>query len=182
MLYLIGRLILKISGIRFYGDYPYHLNKHVIIVVPHTSNWDFVIGASIKYTERIKTNYIGKDSLFRFPLGYLFRYLGGVPVDRTKSNKLVDQIVDIYNKREKFVLALAPEGTRKKVDRLKTGFYYIAKKANVPITMVRFDYPNKRVEVAKPFYTTESKEDDFAKINEFFKDIQGKIPENSYIP
>src|SRR5690606_37892601 len=109
----------------------------------------------------IKINFIGKDSLFKGPFGFIFRSLGGTPVDRSKSNNLVDAIVNVFNEKEEFRLALSPEGTRKKIAQWKTGFYYIAKGANVPIVMATLDFSKKQVKISEPFYTTDDKEKDF---------------------
>ena len=106
--------------------------------------------------------------------------MGGTPIDRSKSTDFVSATAKIFEEKEVFRLNLAPEGTRKKVNKLKTGFYYIAKMAKVPIVMVAFDFENKQVVVAEPFYTSESVEADFKKIDSFFKGIKGKVPENSY--
>jgi 1-acyl-sn-glycerol-3-phosphate acyltransferase len=127
------------------------------------------------------TKFIGKKSLFKPPFGAVFRALGGYPVDRSKNNNFVDAVVEIFDSKEKFSIALAPEGTRKKVDKIKTGFYYIAKGANIPIILVRFDYANKEVTFSDPFYTTDNKEADLKFIDDHFRGTLGKIPENSYL-
>ncbi len=181
MLHYLGRLILWISGFRIEGEIDPNLKKAVVIVIPHTSNWDMVIGLAVKYKMRIKINFIGKKSIFVFPFGYLFRFFGGEPVDRTKSNKLVEQVVDLFNKKDKFILGLSPEGTRSKVQRLKTGFYYIALKAKVPIVMVKMDYVDKIILMDKPFYPSGVKEVDFERIYAFFKGAVGKNPEQSFV-
>ena len=110
----------------------------MIIAAPHTSWVDFPIAILARNASGIKINFIGKDSLFKGPFGWFFKGLGGAPVYRSKNNRLVDAIVDIFNSREEFRLGLSPEGTRKKVEKWKTGFYYIAKGAGVPIVMATF--------------------------------------------
>ena len=107
---------------------------------------------------------------------------GGAPVDRSKTSNTVDNIVQIFNSRKIFRLALAPEGTRKKVEQLRTGFYHIAQKANVPIVMVAFDFGKKEIKIGEPFYATGSIESDFEKINRFYSGVKGKIPEYSFTP
>lgn len=171
---LISTFILKyIWRWKFEGSFKKPLNKFIIIVVPHTSWLDFPLGLLIKWSQDLDTNYIGKDSLFKPPFGFIFKWLGGTPVDRTKNANLVDAIVDEFNKREKFSLALSPEGTRKKVEKWKTGFYYIAKGANIPIIMLSLDYENRILKVAEPYYLTDDMEDDYKHFEQFFKDTKG---------
>lgn len=168
----------KLMGWTIEGRFP-GLPKYVVIVAPHTSNWDFIIGVLGRSITGIKeAKYLGKSQLFKPPLGWLFRALGGYPVDRTKSNNLVDAVVDIFDKHERFCIALAPEGTRKKVARFKTGFYHIAKKADIPIVMVGFDYARKSILINEPFYTSEDSEQDIEQITGWYRNIKGKIPEN----
>src|SRR5690606_23843932 len=100
-------------------------------------------------------SFFAKDSLFRFPVGGLFRWLGGIPVDRSKSTNFVDAVINMYNDRDDLLTVISPEGTRSKVESLKTGFYYIAKGANIPVILCRFDYGKKEIHFAKPFYPTD---------------------------
>ena len=175
---MISKFIFKtILGWKLVGDFPKDIKKYVVIAAPHTSWQDFPIGILARNTSGIKINFIGKDSLFKGPFGFIFRSLGGTPVDRSKSNNLVDAIVDVFNSKEEFRLALSPEGTRKKVDKWKTGFYYIAKGANVPIVMATLDFENKQVKFSEPYYTTENKEKDFEYFKSFYKGVQGKKPD-----
>ena len=160
------------------GSFPKHLKKYVIIAAPHTHWQDFPLGVLIKYAEGLPANYIGKASLFKPPFGFIFRWLGGTPIDRSKSSNKVEAIVNIFNAKENFILVLSPEGTRKKTEIWKTGFYYIAKGANVPIVMISFDFKNKKVKVAEPYYLTDHMENDFNFFQQFYEGIQGKIPEN----
>ncbi len=164
----------KILGWKLVGSFPKEIQKYVLIGVPHTSKMDFVIGALVKFMTKEKINFIGKSSLFKWPFGFFFRALGGTPVDRNKSNNLVDAIITIFNTKKEFRLAMSPEGTRKKVDQWKTGFYYIAKGANVPIVFFTFDFGRKQVALSKPYDITENKEKDFAFFYNYFKDIKGK--------
>ena len=176
---LLSKFIFKtIFGFKIVGEFPKNLKKYVLIGAPHTSWYDFVIGILARSVTQEKMNFIGKDSLFKAPFGFIFRWLGGTPVDRSKSNNLVDAIVQTFNSKDEFRLALSPEGTRKKVDKLKTGFYYIAKGAKVPIVMFTLDFENKQILIAEPFYPTDDKEKDFTIIREFYKGVKGKVPEN----
>ncbi|MBR9855003.1 MAG: acyltransferase [Algicola sp.] len=169
----------KILGWKLNGSFP-QVDKCVVIVVPHTHWLDFFLGLLIRKVINQEINYIGKKSLFKPPFGWFFRWTGGAPVDRTKNSNTVDSIVQIFNEREVFRFALAPEGTRKKVDQLKTGFYHIAKKANVPIVMVAFDFGKKEIKIGKPFFAAQSQENDFEKIHNFYKGVKGKVPEYSF--
>ncbi|MFY0604345.1 MAG: 1-acyl-sn-glycerol-3-phosphate acyltransferase [Flavobacteriaceae bacterium] len=166
-----------ILGWKITGVFPKNLKKYVVIAAPHTSWVDFPIAILARNVSGEKINYIGKDSLFKGPFGFFFRALGGAPVDRSKNNNLVDAVVDIFNSREEFRLGLSPEGTRKKVETWKTGFYYIAKGANVPIVMATLDFGNKQVKVSAPYYLTDDKDKDFKHFHTFYKGVKGKNPE-----
>jgi 1-acyl-sn-glycerol-3-phosphate acyltransferase len=172
---MISKFIFKtILGWKLVGDFPKDLKKYVLIAAPHTSWQDFPIGILARNTSGIKINFIGKDSLFKGPFGFFFRSLGGTPVDRSKSNNLVDAIVNVFNEKEVFRLALSPEGTRKKTTKWKTGFYYIAKGAKVPIVMATLDFKNKQVKFSEPYYTTDDKEKDFEYFKSFFSSDMAK--------
>ena len=177
---VIARFILyTLFGWKPVGSFPKDLNKYVIIGAPHTHWLDFLIGLGIKFAEALPANYIGKASLFRPPFGFIFRWLGGTPIDRSKSNNKVDAIVSIFNSKENFILALSPEGTRKKVTEWKTGFYYIAKGANVPIVMFTFNFKDKEIKISEPYYLTDNMEKDFSFFYKFYDGVQGKIAKNS---
>ncbi len=174
----ISKFILcDLFGWKIHDQFPPEIKKYIIIVAPHTSWVDFPIGILAKTSYGINPKYIGKHSLFKPPHGFLFRALGGTPVDRSKSANMVDAIIDIFNSREDFILALSPEGTRKKLDKWKTGFYYVAKGANVPIVMVAFDFGSKSITVAEPYNITGDIKVDFKHFHNFYKDIQAKYPE-----
>ena len=160
------------------NEFPNYLKKAVVIVAPHTHWKDFTIGIAARSVLKIKHGkYLGKAELFNGPFGFIFRWLGGTPVDRFSKQGVVEQVVDKFNNAENLVIALSPEGTRKRVDKLRTGFYYIAKQANVPIVMVGLDYSKKELSVSAPFYTTDDEAADFKKIIEFFAPIKGYHPE-----
>jgi 1-acyl-sn-glycerol-3-phosphate acyltransferase len=157
------------------GQFPSHLDKCVFIVVPHTSWWDFLLGLVIRKVWNEEINYIGKKSLFDSPFGWFFRWTGGAPIDRSKSSDTVSAIAKIFQERDKFRLTIAPEGTRKKVEKWKTGFYHIAKQAHVPIVMVAFDFGKKEIKVSEPQWPTEDQAADFAKYEAFFEGVVGKV-------
>jgi 1-acyl-sn-glycerol-3-phosphate acyltransferase len=121
---------------------------------------------------------LAKKELFKPPFGWYFRWVGGTPLDRTPNQNKVDAIAEIFQKKEILRLSMSPEGTRKKTERWKTGFYYIAKAANVPIIRVAFDYGKKRVTFSEPFYPTENVEKDLEEILRFYDGVQGKVVGN----
>lgn len=169
--------LLQAQGWTFRGSFPHHLPKAVVIVGPHTSSWDFVIGLAVRSKLNLHhLKFLGKDSLFKGPFGFFFRRLGGVPVDRFSANNMVDQVVHLFQTNDAFVLALSPEGTRKKVERLRTGFYHIALKAKVPIVMAGMDFGKKELVLAEPFLPSGNADADFEKILSFYAPLRGKIP------
>ena len=172
------KFLLKLTGWNIEGNLP-KKNQYIIIAAPHTSNWDFIIAVMLRGALNEKIFFLGKSQLFKFPWGWFFSAMGGKPVDRTKSNNLVDAVVNIFKEDPYFKLALAPEGTRSAVKKWKTGFYYIAKAANVPIIMFTFDFKNKQNKVSEPFYPTDNIEDDFKFMKAFYKDVEGKVKKYS---
>ncbi|NRB46607.1 MAG: 1-acyl-sn-glycerol-3-phosphate acyltransferase [Saprospiraceae bacterium] len=176
----ISAFILGLFGWKVELAFEKFPDKYIIAVVPHTSAWDFPIGVLTRSVMKQKIKYVAKASLFKFPLGGIMKLLGGVPVDRSKRNNFVDGVVDIFNERKQFAVCIAPEGTRKRVEKLKTGFYYMAKGAGIPILLCRFDYSIRRVQIAAPFYTTDDMEADFKYIEGYFRGIPGRYPEFSF--
>ncbi|WP_452221960.1 1-acyl-sn-glycerol-3-phosphate acyltransferase [Lacinutrix salivirga] len=172
----------KLLGWKVVGNTNFSKNtvkKAVIIAIPHTSWHDFYIGVLLRKVVDVKTNFVGKKELFKWPFGYYFKAIGGAPLDRTSGQDKVQAIVQLFKEKEEFRLTLAPEGTRKKVHSWKTGFYYIAKTANVPIIMFTLDFKNKQNKVSEPFYPTDDKEADFDFMRSFFEGVKGKKPEYS---
>ncbi|WP_431157934.1 1-acyl-sn-glycerol-3-phosphate acyltransferase [Winogradskyella poriferorum] len=178
MRWLARFIYFKLLGWKIVGNTNFSkdtLNKAVIIAVPHTSWHDFYIGLLLRTITNIKVNFIGKKELFKWPFNYYFRAIGGRPIDRTSGQNKVEDIAKLFDQEEEFRLALAPEGTRKKVEQWKTGFYYIAKAAKVPIIMFTLDFKNKQNKVSEPFYPTDDIEADFKFMRSFYKDAVGKI-------
>jgi 1-acyl-sn-glycerol-3-phosphate acyltransferase len=161
------------------GRFP-TLDKCVVIVAPHTSWWDFVLGLLVRTVIGTEVHFVAKDSLFKPPFGWFFRWMGGAPVDRSRSSDSVKAISRIFAERRTFRLALAPEGTRKKVRKWKTGFYYIAKSASVPIVLVAFDYGRKMVRISGPKFPTGNIMADLEGYHDFYGGVKGKVPENSF--
>lgn len=156
--------------------------KCILLVVPHTSWHDFYIGVFTRGVINQRMNFVGKKEMFTFPFGYYFRWMGGAPLNRLKNENKVQAIAKIFAQRDEFRLAIAPEGTRKKVTSWKTGFYYIAQEANVPIVPVAFDWSKKEVRLGKPFFITDNIDNDIASLEKEFVGVVGKIPEYSYEP
>lgn len=176
----ISKKTLSFFGWKITGRYASEIDKKVLIVVPHTSSWDFPLGLLVRSAIQGKIQFVGKDSLFKPPFGWIFKALGGVPVDRSRSTNFVQNVIDVFDSREKFNIVLAPEGTRKMVDQLKSGFYYIAKGANVPIQMIRFNFGKKEVEFREPFYPTDDFEADMKLIEDYYRGIKGIKEEYSF--
>ncbi|WP_299672878.1 1-acyl-sn-glycerol-3-phosphate acyltransferase [uncultured Polaribacter sp.] len=172
-------ILCTLWGWEIKNKFPKTPKKYVVIAAPHTSWIDFPIAILTRMSLGTMVHFIGKGSLFKWPFGYFFKALGGTPVDRTQNNNLVDAVIKIFNSKEEFRLGLSPEGTRKKVEKWKTGFYYIAKGANVPIVMATLDFEKKQVKISEPYYTTENMTKDFEFFYTFFKGIKGKNPELS---
>ncbi|GGD58616.1 acyltransferase [Emticicia aquatilis] len=153
---------------------PENLKKGLFVVAPHARTADFFVGLCTRPTINLDIKYLGKAELFKPPFGWIFRALGGTPVYRHKSTNFVQQVADTFNSHEQLLVAIAPEGTRKNVSKLKTGFYYMAHQAKVPIIMSGFDYPRKSVIFAEPFLTSGDFEADMKKyFVPFFETIGG---------
>ena len=177
MKYISRFIFYNLMNWKIVGNFPKDLKKFIIIGAPHSSNWDFLLGALVKFITGVPINYIGKDTLFKPPHGFLFRKLGGTPVDRSKSTNMVEAIINVFNSKEQFILAISPEGTREKVDKWKTGFYHIAKGANVPIIFNVFNFDKKEYIVSEPYYLTGNMEKDFLFFHNYYKDMKGKFPD-----
>jgi 1-acyl-sn-glycerol-3-phosphate acyltransferase len=176
MLGALTRWLFKVWGWRIVGNVP-TVPKAIWVVAPHTTNWDFLLGLGIRPTIHVWIQYLAKSSLFTWYSGWLFRLLGGKPVYRDKSHNMVDATVDAFNQSGQLHICIAPEGTRSDVSRLKTGFYYIALKANVPLVLVGFDWPRKLIPLSEPIYITGDYERDMIPFYEFFSQVQGKKKE-----
>lgn len=173
-------IFFRLLGWNFVGTFDESIKKCVFIVIPHTSNLDFFMGLLVRGVMNIEINFVGKKELFAFPFGYYFRSVGGAPLDRSGGKNNVDATAEVFSKHETFRLALSPEGTRKKVTELRTGFYYIALKANVPIIPVAFDYGKKEVKIGEPITVAGNYDEDMKRILPFYKDVKGKNPERGF--
>lgn len=172
----IARGALRISGWRMTGSLP-DLPRMVIAAGPHTSNWDFLVGMGAMYAAGFRVSFLGKDTLFRPPLGWLMRWLGGKPVDRSVAHGLVAETIRQIREADQFILALAPEGTRKPTREWRRGFWHIAKGAELPIVLGFFDYGTKTVGFGPIIWPGEV-ESDMQTIQAFYASRTAKRPEN----
>jgi 1-acyl-sn-glycerol-3-phosphate acyltransferase len=172
-----SRWVLKISGWKLVEKLPAE-SKYILVGAHHTSNWDWVVGFFMMASLGLKPRWIGKDALFRGIAGPIMRWLGGISVVRGAKDNFVGQIVSVYNNSKNLVIAIAPEGTRKYVDHWKTGFYHIAKGAQVSIAMAFLDYSKKICGIGGHFLPSESIKADMKKLREFYDGVAGKFPEN----
>ncbi len=173
LFYAIAWLGLRLAGWKLKGQPP-DARKFVIIAYPHTSNWDFPLGLAACIVFRIKVYWLGKHSLFKGPAGPLMRWLGGIPIDRSKSHDFVQQSIDAFGQSDEMVMALTPEGTRSPVEKWKTGFYHIATGANVPIVPGYLDYARKEIGFLESILPSGDIDKDLLAIKEAYRGVQGK--------
>ena len=151
--------------------------KFVLIGAPHTTNWDLPIALLSFWSLPRRFYWVAKKQIFIGPFGYLFSALGGIPIDRSSSHGFIQQITEQFEKNEEMILCIAPEGTRSRTKAWKTGFYYIALSANIPICLGFVDFPNKTVGFGQVLIPSGDIEKDFELIKDFYKDKKGKFPE-----
>jgi 1-acyl-sn-glycerol-3-phosphate acyltransferase len=174
----LSLLLLKLCGWKAVGKLPAE-PKYVMIVAWHTSNWDLFYGALVALALKVDVVFLAKKELFSPPFGTIIKWLGGIPIERKESHHIVNQMVLKYNESEKFVLAIAPEGTRKKVQYWKSGFYRIAQGARVPILLTFLDYENKRGGAGPLIYLTDSIDRDMQSIRDFYATVRGMYPDKT---
>ena len=153
-------------------------DKCVIIMAPHTSNWDFVVGRCCAYAIGLSPKYMAKSELFIPILRFFIKLNGGIPVDRSKKGNIVDQMVSLFNVSEKLALAIAPEGTRKRVNKWKSGFYHIAMRSNVPIVLMKIDYKKKEIGVCGKIMPSGDYNSDIEYIEKKYHNVNAKYPNN----
>jgi len=178
VLQVLAIILLRIFGWRRAGQVP-DAPKFVMIAAPHTSNWDFPVGLAIILAFKAKMYWLGKEPIFRWPFGTFIKWLGGIPVSRSKSGDVVAQTIQTIKEHEKIAMVVAPEGTRKKANHWKTGFYYIAMGANVPLVMGFVDYVRKEGGFGPILMPTGNIEADMEKIRAFYENITAKMPDKS---
>ena len=172
----LGLFLLRAFGWRISGELP-NVPRAVVIVAPHTSNWDGLFGLSAIQALQVRVNALGKDTLFVGPLGWLLRAIGVIPVDRSSPQGMVRQIVDRFRRHPAMFLAIAPEGTRHAAERWKTGFYQIAHEADVPIILVAFDYSRREVRVLGSLQPSGDQAADLERIYACYRGVPARHPE-----
>lgn len=173
-----SQFLLKIFGWKKEGQLPGE-PKYVVIAAPHTTNWELPIALLLAFAFRVRVCWMGKDSLFKWPFGAFFKWLGGIPVDRSKSHGLVEQSIQAFNNSEEMVMIMAPEGTRSRASHWRSGFYHIANGAHIPIALGFVDFRRKAGGVGPIVYPTGDIDTDMKVIRAFYDTITGKHPEQS---
>lgn len=174
----LGIFILKRMGWTLKGELP-SVPKCIAIGAPHTSNWDFVIGLAVMLATGLRGSWIAKESMFKWPFGGMWRWLGGIPVVRNKKLGAVEAQTQVVKNIDRIFMLIEPEGTRGRVEKWHTGFYRIAHGAGVPILPVSWDYPKKQLTFMPVFETTGEMEADIKALMQMYKDVTPKVPENS---
>jgi len=177
----VGRIVLWFASWRVEGSLP-ERPKFVICVGPHTSNWDFVVGYAAKMTVGVRASWLGKHTLFRGPMGPLLRWMGGIPVDRRAAHGVVEQAAEWFSRRPSLVLGIAPEGTRRRVERWKMGFYHVARLAGVPVVPVALDWGSHRIRIGDPVDVGHDEGEELERLLSFFRRVRGRHPERAYPP
>ena len=177
MLKSLSRLILRIIGWRTVFTPPPG-PKWILLAYPHTSNWDFPLGLLLSAQHRVFIHWAGKDTLFRWPLGRIFLWLGGVPINRREPNGMIAQLAKVFKEREDFHLCITPEGTRKKTEYWKSGFYHLAMETGVPVGLGFIDYQDKRIGVERWVTLSGNEQADLDLFQQYYADKVGRYPEN----
>ncbi len=178
---LFGRWWLRSMGWRLQGNFP-NTNKLVLCVAPHTSNWDFFVGLAAVFALGLKLNFLAKDSLFKGPVGWGLRQLGGIAINRRQRHGVVAQLSQTLRQRPETLLCITPEGTRSPVTNWKTGFLQIAHQAQVPVLLVAFDYKKKQIVFGPVKQISENIEAEMAAVYEFYAKVPAKHPHNMAMP
>lgn len=169
----VARWIFARCGWRVAGEFP-DVAKLVLIAAPHSTNWDVVWGLFAKVGLRLDVHFIGKREAFFWPIGPLLRSFGGIPINRSAAHNVVARMRSEFERRERFWLAIAPEGTRKKVSKWKSGFWRIAHEAHVPILPVYFHYPEKTIGLGPLFHASDDLDADIERLRDFYRPWMGK--------
>ncbi len=175
---LLGALILRLAGWRVSGEAP-RATRYVLIAAPHTSNWDFPLMMAMSFALGIRISWMGKHTLFAPPLGFLMRWLGGIPIERHRRANVVDQMAERLRGDSPLVIAVPAEGTRKRTEHWKSGFYHIARAAGVPVVLSYLDYANKVGGIGPTFTPTGDVRKDMDVVRAFYEDKTGLHPEKS---
>ena len=178
LLQKIGQFFLTITGWKFKGDIP-RSDRIILVAGPHTSNWDFLLALAFIFGLNLNVFWIGKHTLFKNGFSKIMRKLGGIPVDRASPELLMNEVSHIVKKQQGVIIAISPEGTRKKVERLKSGFLRIAKTTNSQILLAGIDFESKLIHLGKLFQPSGNTESDLLNVHNYFRQFQGKRPEYS---
>jgi 1-acyl-sn-glycerol-3-phosphate acyltransferase len=172
------RWIARLSGWTFDDNRPAD-KRFVLIGYPHTSNWDFVLAMLFKFAVGFHFNWVAKHSLFTWPFGGLMRALGGIGVDRARTQGFIGQLVELFRSRDEMVLVITPEGTRGHTDYWRSGFYHLARSAEVPVVLGYVCFKTKRIGIGPTFHLSGDEEADLAQIRAFYADKVGRVPDHS---
>ena len=178
LLQKIAKFFLTITGWKFKGDIP-RSDRIILVAGPHTSNWDFLLALAFIFGLNLNVFWIGKHTLFKNGLSKIMRKLGGIPVDRASPELLMNEVSHIVKKQQGVIIAISPEGTRKKVERLKSGFLRIAKTTNSQILLAGIDFESKLIHLGKLFEPSGNTEADLLNVQNYFRQFRGKRPELS---
>ena len=178
LLQKIGKFFLTITGWKFKGDIP-RIDRIILVAGPHTSNWDFLLALAFIFGLNLNVFWIGKHTLFKNGFSKIMRKLGGIPVDRASPELLMNEVSHIVKKQQGVIIAISPEGTRKKVERLKSGFLRIAKTTNSQILLAGIDFESKLIHLGKLFQPSCNTESDLLNVHNYFRQFKGKRPEFS---
>ena len=178
LLQKIGKFFLTITGWKFKGDIP-RSDRIILVAGPHTSNWDFLLALAFIFGLNLNVFWIGKHTLFKNGFSKIMRKLGGIPVDRASPELLMNEVSYIVKRQQGVIIAISPEGTRKKVERLKSGFLRIAKTTNSQILLAGIDFESKLIHLGKLFQPSGNTESDLLNVHNYFRQFQGKRPEFS---
>lgn len=173
-LWVISKLFLVITGWKVEGEVPKANKKFIMIAAPHTSNWDLPYMLAICFVLNVRPYWMGKSQIFKFPFSGLMKWMGGIPIDRSKANNVVEATAEFMRQSEELIVTIPPEGTRSKVRYWKTGFYHIANLSKVPIVLGFLDYKNKKGGIGGVIQPSGNLEEDMIKIKAFYQTIRGK--------
>lgn len=170
----LGSKYLKMRGFTFVGQFPEGVKKSIVIEAPHTCMEDFVIGRCFFWMEGRDAKFLIKKEFFKFGLGWFLRKIGGIPVDRSRGNNMVVKTAAIFKQYDELNIVITPEGTRKRVEKWKRGFYYIAEMAQVPVVLGFIDYKTKRCGYGPSFIPSGDFDKDWPILENFYRGMQGK--------
>ena len=181
MIKRLASYIFHILGWKAEGEIPSTIKKYIILAAPHTSNWDFFYGRLFFLMKGIPLKFFIKQEWYFFPFNYLFKALGGIPINRGVNQNMTDQVADVLKQYDELAIMIPPEATRSYNPNWKKGFYYISQKANVPIVLGYIDYENKIGGLGPVFHITDDVEKDIESIKDFYRNIKGKFPEQGVL-